>query len=107
MKTFLTSQFKPCPLAWISHSTGLNNRINHLHEHALRTVYQVKIPVLELCLKMTFVTIHTKNLHYLVNEIYKAKNDIYAYIMKDLSTFLENNNYLKCMRTTLFINDRS
>ena len=88
MKTFLTSQFKPFPLAWISHSTGLNNRINHLHEHALRIVYQVKIPILELCLKMAFVTIHTKKLHYLV----KAKNDIYPYIMKDISTFLENNN---------------
>lgn len=103
MKTFLTSQFKPCPLAWISHSTGLNNIINHLHEHALRIVYQVKIPILELCLKMTFVTIHTKKLHYLV----KAKNDIYPYIMKDISTFLENDNYLKSMRTTLFINHRS
>ena len=52
---------------------------------------------------MTFVTIHTKKLHYLV----KAKNDIYPYIMKDISTFLENDNYLKSMRTTLFINHRS
>lgn len=33
-----------------------------------------------------------KNLHYLVTEIYKGKNDISADITKDIFTFQENNN---------------
>ena len=40
MKAFVTSQFKYCPLIWMFHSRELNNRINRLHERALRLVYQ-------------------------------------------------------------------
>ena len=40
--TFITSQFSYCSLVWICHSRRLNNRINNLHERALRIVYQVR-----------------------------------------------------------------
>ena len=39
LKTFITSQFSYCPLVWMCHSRGLNNRINNVHERALRIVY--------------------------------------------------------------------
>ena len=42
LKTFITSQFNYCPLVWMCHSRGLNNRINNLHERTLRIVYQDK-----------------------------------------------------------------
>ena len=38
-KVFLQSQLKHCPLKWIIYSRGTNRRINHLHERALRLVY--------------------------------------------------------------------
>ena len=39
MKTFVTSQFNYCPLIWMFHNRTLNNKINRLHERALRLVY--------------------------------------------------------------------
>ena len=38
MSAFIESQFEYCPLAWMFHSRILNNRINRLHERALRLV---------------------------------------------------------------------
>ena len=40
MKAFITSQFSYCPLIWIFHRHNLNNKINRIHERALRLVYQ-------------------------------------------------------------------
>ena len=40
MNAFITSQFYQCPLVWISHSRTMNNRINKIHETALRLVYK-------------------------------------------------------------------
>ena len=42
LKTIIVSQFNYCPLVWIIHGRGLNNKINNLHERALRVVYQNK-----------------------------------------------------------------
>ena len=39
MKTFIESQFNFCPLIWMFHLRTLNNKINRLHESALRIVY--------------------------------------------------------------------
>ena len=39
MKTFIESQFNYCPLIWMFHSRIINNKINRLHERALRIVY--------------------------------------------------------------------
>ena len=39
MKTFVESQFNYCPLIWMLHSRTLNNKINLLHERALRIIY--------------------------------------------------------------------
>ena len=40
MKSFIESQFDYCPVIWMFHSRLLNNRINRLHERALRLVYK-------------------------------------------------------------------
>ena len=37
MKAFIESQFGYCPLIWMFHSRTLNNRMNRLHERALRS----------------------------------------------------------------------
>ena len=39
MKSFITSQFGYCPLSWMFHSKRLNNKINSIHERALRITY--------------------------------------------------------------------
>ena len=40
MKSFIESQFSYCPLIWMFCSRGMNRKINHIHERALRLVYQ-------------------------------------------------------------------
>ena len=40
LKASIESQFNYCPLIWMVHSRMLNNRINKLHESALRLVYK-------------------------------------------------------------------
>ena len=42
MKLFIESQFRYCPLIWMFHSRGLNNKINRIHERALRITYNDK-----------------------------------------------------------------
>ena len=39
VKAFIEPQFNYCPLIWILNSRTLNNKINHIHERALRTLY--------------------------------------------------------------------
>ena len=41
-KTFIMSQFNYCPLVWMCHSRGLNNKTNNIHKRALRIVSQDK-----------------------------------------------------------------
>ena len=40
LKSFIESQFNYCPLIWMCHSKKMHNRINKLHERALRVVYK-------------------------------------------------------------------
>ena len=77
MNTFVKSQFNYCPLLWMFHSRTLNNRINRLHERALRIVYQnEELSFQELLVLAGDVTVHQKNLQRLAIEMFKVKNDI-------------------------------
>ena len=60
------SQFNYCPLVWMCHSSGPNNKINNIHKRALRIVYQDnKSNLQDLLQKDNPVSIHMKNLQYL------------------------------------------
>ena len=39
MKSVTTSQFGYCPFIWMFHSIALNNKINSIHERAIRITY--------------------------------------------------------------------
>ena len=69
MKAFITSQFSYFPLIWMFHSRSLDNRINWIHERALRFVYQSNLSFSELLYLDNSVTVHQKNLQVLVSEI--------------------------------------
>ena len=90
MKAFIISQFNYCPLIWMFHSRALNNRINKIHERALRLVYQNKnLSFSELLELNSAVTIHERNLQVLVTEIFKVKNNLSPEIMKQVFDFQE------------------
>ena len=102
MKAFICSQFGYCPLVWMFHSRKINNRINSLHERALRIVCRnYKATFSELLSKDKSVTIHQRNLQLLATEIFKTKNEYNPKIMEEIFTFedvdynLRNNTSLK------------
>ena len=94
MRAFINSQFGYCPIVWMFYNRKLNNRINRIHERALRTVYNDHISSFEeLLLKDNSVTIHVRNLQALAVEIYKVVNDISPEIMKQVFTIKESVRY--------------
>ena len=83
MNTFITSHFGYCPLVWMFHSRTLNNRINKIHEKALRLVYNDSYSSFEELLKMDkSFSIHERNIQLLSIELYKVVNNISPEIMK-------------------------
>ena len=62
-KAFIESQFKYCPLVWMFHGRQINDKINKLHERALRIVYNDTITSFEeLLVKDKTFTIHHQNI---------------------------------------------
>ena len=71
MKAFIMSQFSYCPLVWMCHSRTLNNKINKLHERALRLVYDDRQSTFEELLNIDkSVTNYHRNLQTLATEVY-------------------------------------
>ena len=76
-KTFIESQFDYCPLIWMFHSRTINNKINRLHERALRIVYSDFKSTFEgLLMKGNSFSIHERNIQSLAIEIYKFLNGL-------------------------------
>ena len=72
MKSLVTSQFGYCPLIWMFHSRRLINKINSIHERALRITYQDHISTFqELLNKDNSISIHHRNLQALATEMFK------------------------------------
>ena len=92
MKAFIESQFSYCPLIWMFHNRTLNNRINRLHERALRIAYKDTKSSFEKLLELDHsVCIHHRNLQKLATEIFKVKNNISPVFMKNV--FPEPSNH--------------
>ena len=91
MKAFIESQFGYCPLIWMFHNRTLNNRINMLHEKALRLVYNdYNLSFNELLVLDNSFTIHHRNLQKLATEMFKVKNNLSPTFMKNI--FPESKN---------------
>ena len=89
MRAFISSQFGYCPLVWMFHSRRLNNRINNIHERALRLVYRdySRTSFKALLQIDKSVTIHQRNLQVLIMEIFKTKVGINPEIMNEIFIF--------------------
>ena len=89
-KAFFESQFKYCPLVLMFHGRELNQRINRLHERALRLVYNDFNSTFEYLLeKDGSCTVHHSNLHFLSIELYKVANGLSTKQFSNI--FLRNN----------------
>ena len=85
MRTFFESQFTYCPLIWMFCDRGLNRKINHLHERALRIAYNDYDSTFDALLeKDNSVVIHQRNLRSLLIEMYKIHSKISPAFICDL-----------------------
>ena len=85
MKAFIESQFSYCPLIWMFHSRGVNNKINHLHERSLQILYKDSISSFENLLKKDrSFTIHQRNIQSIAIELIKVKGNLSNNIMYDI-----------------------
>ena len=87
------SQFGYSLLVWMFLSRGLNNKINRIHERALRITYNDKSSSFQkLFEKDNPVTIHNRNIKILATETYKFLQGLSPPLMNEI--FVErNNNY--------------
>ena len=91
MKSFITSQFSSCPLPWMFHSRKLNNKINAIHERALRIAYCDKHSTFQQLLeKDNSVSINHRNLQVLATKMFKVNMNLSPDLMNDI--FLNRTN---------------
>ena len=101
MKAFVSSQLAYCPLTWMSHCKQINNKINKLHERALRIVYNDHFSLFEeLLSKDKSVTVHQRNLQILAPEMYKILNGLSPDNMQDI--FETKSNYYNTRNSPAF-----
>ena len=76
-KAFIETQLKYCSLVWMFHGMQINDKINKLHERALRIVYNDTVTSFEnLLIKDKSFTIHHQNIQLLAIEIYQAIHNL-------------------------------
>ena len=108
MKAFINSQFGYCPLVWMNYNRKINNRINRIHERALRVVYNndnATFP--QLLEKDNAVKIHDRNLQILATEMFKVKlgmapvtmNDVFCIRKNDYNTRKADEFQSHCVKT--------
>ena len=67
------------------HSRALNNKLNSIHERALRITYNDRPSTFEELLnKNNSVSIHHRNLQVLVTELYKVKSNMAPDILNEI-----------------------
>ena len=96
LNSFIISQFSYCPLIWMFHSRKLNNRVNRIHERALRLVDKDnESNFQELLQKDNSITIHQRNLQKLVIEMFKVSIGEAPEIMKTVFEIADNHYDLR------------
>ena len=91
LKTFITSHFNYAQLIWMFHSRTLNNKMNKLHEGALRLVYDDENLTFQELLDLdNSMTIHHRKIQKFAIEMFKIKNNLSSPLMKKI--FNENTN---------------
>ena len=109
LNTFIESQFSYCALIWMFHSRKLNHKINHIHERALRLVYNDYTSTFENLLLMDgSVSIHHRNIQKVATEMFKAKSNLSPELTQsifqrnEVSNLRSDNTFLRPKVNTVY-----
>jgi len=93
MKAFIESQFGYSPLVWMFHDRGVENKINKVHERALRCVYRDDVSTFEELLKKdNSFSMHHRNIHAMAIEIFKVKYNVGPSLLNQIFRLNDNLN---------------
>ena len=107
MKSFIESQFSYTPLGWMFHDRDMNNKINKLHERALRIVYKDDLSTFgELLLKDNSICIHHRNIHFMAIEMHKLINDNGPALLNEIF-MKKDDHYIRTLRSKDFLLPRA
>ena len=85
IKSFVTSQFSYCPLIFMFRSRRLNNKINSMHERALRITYQDnKSTFHKLLNKDNSIAINHRNLQVLATKMFEIQRNLSPEILREI-----------------------
>ena len=76
VRSYVGSQFKYYPLVWMFHGKQINNRINCLHERALRIIYDDSTSSFVSLLERDSFSVHDSNIQQLAMEMYKVAHGL-------------------------------
>ena len=104
MEAFIESQFGYCPLVWVFSWRQINARINHIHESALRAVYNNEISLFEELLgRDKSKPIHQRNIEILAAELFEIKNVLSNDMMAQLICKGNSVGYSLCSQTNFLL----
>ena len=90
INAFFYSHFNYCPLIWMFSSKASNDRIEKLHKRALRIIDSDFTATYEKFIAIDeSITIHKRNLQFLMTEIYKTLHDLNPPFMKEIFVRLD------------------
>ena len=99
LKTFIESQFSYCPLIWMFCSGTMNNKINRIHERALRIVYRDYESTFEDLLKKDkSLRFHHRNIHQVAIEMFKVKKGLSPPFMREIFDTIDTESGIEFRR---------
>ena len=91
MKSFIMSHFSCCPLIGMFHDRAAKTQINKIPKELCELYSEtLKPPFLRTFSKRLFSSVHQRNLHLLMIEIYRNKNSLNISFFGDI--FVERTN---------------
>ena len=82
---FFLIQFSYCPLVWMFHSRGKNNKINRINKRSLRIIYSdKKSAFIELLEKDNSVSTQKQKLRFLAIGMFKFKRGLASALRKKM-----------------------